>query len=882
MSGQRENGLHKNNFGYRHHKDDDSSRQVDSLSRFQPEKTRCFLNEPKRQFKITLANHGPLDSGCNAKRILYRSLIETLVFNTTDVVNAELLLWKEPHLRMIESYREKFKSPKQQAGATALVYASFRSFLSDSIGFYLELIRKLQERAQLKIVHQTVIPKLELYPCHRHPSEKWPIEDSQTILVIHRCLVRLGDLARYRDLHSGRSHKEAKCELAKRFYQIALDLLPENGHPYNQLSVVASNCETDYLGSLELSFRSIVIKTPYAIALSNIRATCEGGLAKVQQGCSKPNSLPPTFASEFKAHIGHLLNKTPSLQNFTSGSDLIVSKLRTFLSNSALRRRLNISSDDIKSILIISLGTLYICETPHLFGSETHPPSTRSSKANMDQSAQMVSGMLSFIWKLFTVVFEHASEKFAHQLQNHVLWDSKQHGTGPDALDFLEPFLLHIKLALTFLVKRISANEATHPSTPTDWKSVADICTTVSKAFGMLENCSVDDIAILAKFNLKEDMDWQNFLVLQTMEAPPISVFNDELSEHKMIQIRMAKILALATQLCTLQPLHLVSLIQPVKGHSILVFSVASTRSNAIQLQDMSLHEPWDFTLDQQSNLTTPLGSNHSVNLHYHTSHQSDIPNIWKRPTHSVLPHDEVFMKRPLGVSPIGSTDYVVSDHSALPIRSDPMTKHSEQCAMSTIWPTEAISPTRLDTIGQPTTLPRNRLSCDAIDQHQSGDDLFDDIDREVNALGYLDLEHSNIGQGYGTRQRFASDFGLKEGTISTEADMNRPIYEGLSHLTTSERCRTLSINTTDTLDIGPSLSDEFRSQAFAPAQRHTVGECAPTQSLWTSQENQTYGFPVDGKREFTLNNGLRTAQDYDKFRAGQISWMSVVDNQPK
>jgi len=60
---------------------------------------------------------------------------------------------------------------------------------------------------------------------------------------IHRCLVFLGDLARYRELHSQKARKN--FSVAEGYYYRALAVMPENGNPHNQLAVLATYIEAE-------------------------------------------------------------------------------------------------------------------------------------------------------------------------------------------------------------------------------------------------------------------------------------------------------------------------------------------------------------------------------------------------------------------------------------------------------------------------------------------------------------------------------------------------------------------------------------------------------------------------------------------------------------
>jgi hypothetical protein len=71
-------------------------------------------------------------------------------------------------------------------------------------------------------------------------SSKPPVTpeiQEKATLTVHKCLIYLGDLARYRELHSD-SKKEKRWSLARNFYTLAVWLCPEIGNPFNQLAVI--------------------------------------------------------------------------------------------------------------------------------------------------------------------------------------------------------------------------------------------------------------------------------------------------------------------------------------------------------------------------------------------------------------------------------------------------------------------------------------------------------------------------------------------------------------------------------------------------------------------------------------------------------------------
>lgn len=77
--------------------------------------------------------------------------------------------------------------------------------------------------------------------------------------TLHRCLVALGDIARYKDSTVDKGSMYAgQYMLAKKYYWHALCLLPDHGNTYNQLAVLEAYSDR-FTFALDLYFKRFFI-----------------------------------------------------------------------------------------------------------------------------------------------------------------------------------------------------------------------------------------------------------------------------------------------------------------------------------------------------------------------------------------------------------------------------------------------------------------------------------------------------------------------------------------------------------------------------------------------------------------------------------------------
>ncbi|RIA88754.1 hypothetical protein C1645_877171 [Glomus cerebriforme] len=204
-----------------------------------------------------------------------RDTYEKVIFLDYELAQAkevEQNLWKYVYYKVIEDFRKKIRAlpaPNGRSKSTSKkLTSSFRSFLHEATGFYYSFIQRLAIHFELKEL-DPVIKKfgLTIEPtevCQRSYSEDIK---QRAVLSCHKSLIFLGDLARYRELHSDRINKNwsTACD----YYNHARQLVPDSGNPHNQLAVIATYNSDDFLAVYHY-YRSLVVKHQFLTAKDNI------------------------------------------------------------------------------------------------------------------------------------------------------------------------------------------------------------------------------------------------------------------------------------------------------------------------------------------------------------------------------------------------------------------------------------------------------------------------------------------------------------------------------------------------------------------------------------------------------------------------------------
>lgn len=156
----------------------------------------------------------------------------------------EFALW-QLHYRRIEEFRAHYNaasatdSTTSRAGGAARpdraskIRLQFKTFLSEATGFYHDLILKIRAKYGLPIGQ--FYPEPENHNVKEKDGKKFN-EVKKGLISCHRCLIYLGDLARYKGLYGEGESKSRDYAAASSYYLQAASLWPSSGNPHHQVN----------------------------------------------------------------------------------------------------------------------------------------------------------------------------------------------------------------------------------------------------------------------------------------------------------------------------------------------------------------------------------------------------------------------------------------------------------------------------------------------------------------------------------------------------------------------------------------------------------------------------------------------------------------------
>ncbi|XP_048881273.1 nonsense-mediated mRNA decay factor SMG5 [Brienomyrus brachyistius] len=176
---------------------------------------------------------------------------------------AEELLWRKVYYEVIQV----IKTNKKHIHSRSALECAYRTHLIAGVGFYQHLLLYIQSHYQLEL--QDCIDWTHVTDPligRKKPVSATAKEMEWAQMACHRCLVYLGDLARYQNELAG---VEAE-RLAERFYHQALSVSAHVGMPFNQLGTLAGskfyNVEATYY-----YLRCIQSDAPFEGAYGNLK-----------------------------------------------------------------------------------------------------------------------------------------------------------------------------------------------------------------------------------------------------------------------------------------------------------------------------------------------------------------------------------------------------------------------------------------------------------------------------------------------------------------------------------------------------------------------------------------------------------------------------------
>ena len=156
-------------------------------------------------------------------------------------------LWKHCFYNQIEEYRKGIK--KTTAAITAQdalslqlqerarhhlikLSSAFQTFLSEASLFYNDFLTQLENKLKVELAEDDASTQ------DTDVDDVDNIKNSVTddvLSAVCKCLLYLGDLSRYSQLHS--ENREKNWTIAERYYSRAVWLMPSSGNPHNQVEI---------------------------------------------------------------------------------------------------------------------------------------------------------------------------------------------------------------------------------------------------------------------------------------------------------------------------------------------------------------------------------------------------------------------------------------------------------------------------------------------------------------------------------------------------------------------------------------------------------------------------------------------------------------------
>ncbi|KAE8734774.1 Protein SMG7 [Hibiscus syriacus] len=192
--------------------------------------------------------------------------------------NIEYALW-QLHYKRIEELRAHFSALASSGSNTCQgvkvpprpdritkIRLQFKTFLSEATGFYHDLVLKIRAKYGLPFGYfsddsesQVVVDK----------DGKKSADIKMGLVSFHRCLIYLGDLARYKGLYGDGDSKSREYAAASSYYMQAASIWPSSGNPHHQLAIIASY-SGDELVAVYQYFRSLAVDNPFSTARDNL------------------------------------------------------------------------------------------------------------------------------------------------------------------------------------------------------------------------------------------------------------------------------------------------------------------------------------------------------------------------------------------------------------------------------------------------------------------------------------------------------------------------------------------------------------------------------------------------------------------------------------
>ncbi|XP_028985612.1 nonsense-mediated mRNA decay factor SMG5 [Betta splendens] len=299
---------------------------------------------------------------------------------------AEELLWRKVYYEVIQV----IKTNKKHIHSRSTLECAYRTHLIAGVGFYQHLLLYIQSHYQLEL--QDCIDWTHVTDPligRKKPVSATLKEMEWAQMACHRCLVYLGDLARYQNELAG---VEAE-QLAERFYHQALSVMPHVGMPFNQLGTLAGskfyNVEATYY-----YLRCIQSDVPFEGAYGNLKRLFDKA-AKMYHQVKKQEMKKLSSSRQRSKDIKRLLVSFMYLQSLLQPKNSLMETELTSLCQSVL--------EDFNLVLF------YLPPPTH--GAVHHSTSEEEEEQHSDGSSPVLPDTLVFKMVVTCLMVVHSLKR---------------------------------------------------------------------------------------------------------------------------------------------------------------------------------------------------------------------------------------------------------------------------------------------------------------------------------------------------------------------------------------------------------------------------------------------------------------------------------------
>ncbi|XP_027360822.1 protein SMG7L isoform X2 [Abrus precatorius] len=242
------------------------------------EKVLLEIGTSEKQLWALIHSKGLLHSEVQDLYRKVRSSYERMILNNrtlSELQDVEYSLWKL-HYKHIDEFRKIIKKstgnvdskksgmPQNHVGQrdNDNHLRLFKLFLTEAIEFYQTMIVKLRK-------HYGVPLEALFYKKGWISTSVEPDVRLKCQYLCHRCLVCMGDLARYKQQCENPDIQNHNWSVAATHYLEATRIWPDSGNPQNQLAVLATYIGDEFL-ALYHCVRSLAVKEPFPDAWNNL------------------------------------------------------------------------------------------------------------------------------------------------------------------------------------------------------------------------------------------------------------------------------------------------------------------------------------------------------------------------------------------------------------------------------------------------------------------------------------------------------------------------------------------------------------------------------------------------------------------------------------